>query len=387
MTILFCDLVHSTELAEGDPEMYRRIQGRFFDRMRGIVERHGGTVEKFVGDEVMAVFGVPVAHEDDALRAVRAAKEMFAGLSALSEELAASLGLRLQARIGINTGEVLVGDPSQGHGFVAGEPVILAKRLAQAADAGEVLIGKATYPLVKHAVVAGPLERIPVKGKQDHVGKHRVDDVDRDAPAVTRRMHAPIVGRDDELQRLQHAFDRAVEKSCCSLFTVLGPAGIGKSRLVTELLTRLDGRAVTSVGRCLSYGEGITFWPLADAIRGLGGKPSLREALSDDDERDTVLELLQDVTGAAQAGSSEQIFWAVRRAFEAFARRRPLVICFEDVHWAEPTMLDLIDYVVGWSRDAPILLVALGRPELVEHRPHWIAPQPSHDALALEPLS
>lgn len=387
VTILFCDLVHSTGLAEGDPEAYRRIQAGYFERMRPIVETHGGTVEKFVGDEVMAVFGVPVAHEDDALRAVRAAKEMLAGLAALNEELDASLGLRLQARIGINTGEVVAGDPAEGHAFVAGEPVILAKRLAQAAEADEILIGKATYPLVEHAVQAGPLERFSVKGKQGDVGKRRVEDVRGDAPAMARRLQAPIVGRDDELQLLQHAFERAVEESRCSLITVLGPAGIGKSRLVTELLSWVDGRAVTSVGRCLSYGEGITFWPLAEALRGLGGEPSLREALSDDDQRDTVLELLQGVTGASEAGSSEQMFWAVRRAFEAIARQRPLVVCFEDLHWAEPTMLDLIEYIVGWIRDAPILVVAVARPELIEDRPQWNAPHPSYEALTLGPLS
>ena len=205
-------------------------------------------------------------------------------------------------------------------------------------------------------------------------------------PQWHARLQAPIVGRDDELQLLRQAFERVVEESRCRLFAVLGPAGIGKSRLATELLSWVDGRAVTSVGRCLSYGEGITFWPLAEALRGLG-EPSLRDALSDNDQRDTVLELLDGVTGASEAVSSEQIFWAVRRAFEAIARRRPLVICFEDLHWAEPTMLDLIEYIVGWIRDAPILVVAIARPELVEDRPHWTTQQQSYEALTLGPLS
>jgi class 3 adenylate cyclase/tetratricopeptide (TPR) repeat protein len=387
VTILVCDLVHSTGLAAGDPEAYRRLQARYFDRMRRIVERHGGTVEKFVGDEVMAVFGVPVAHEDDALRSVRAAKEMLAGLAALSEELDPSLGLRLQARIGVNTGEVLAGDPAEGHAFVAGEPVIVAKRLEQAAEAGEILIGNATYPLVEHAVEVGPLEWISVKGKQDAVGKRRVDDVHPEAPAVVRRLHAPLVGRDEELKLLQYVFERTVAESCCRLFTVVGPAGIGKSRLATELLSWVDGRAVVAVGRCLSYGEGITFWPLAEALGELGGESALREAVAEDDARDTLVEVLRSVTGAAEARSSEETFWAVRRTFEALARRRPLVVCFEDVHWAEPMMLDLVEYVVGWSRDAPILVLALTRPELIEQRPHWIRPQPNYDALTLEPLS
>src|SRR5262245_8139617 len=260
VTILFCDLVHSTGLAEGDPEAYRRVQTRFFDRMRGIVEQHGGTVEKFIGDEVMAVFGVPAVHEDDALRAVRAEQEM--------QEALPELGL--QARIGINTGEVLAGDPAQGLGFVAGEPVIVAKRLEQGAGTGEIVIGKATYPLVKHAVTAGPLERISVKGKRDDVGRRRVDEVDRDAPIRARRLDIPLVGRTEELALLQQAFRRAVDQRSCRLFTVLGPAGIGKSRLAGELSSQLGTQATTAVGRCLPYGEGITFWPLGEILSALG---------------------------------------------------------------------------------------------------------------------
>ncbi len=260
VTILFCDLVHSTGLAEGDPEAYRRVQKGFFNRMREIVERHGGTVEKFIGDEVMAVFGVPKVHEDDALRAVRAAQQMQQALP--------ELGLR--ARIGINTGEVLAGDPEHGLGLVAGEPVIVAKRLEQGAQSGEIVIGKATYPLVKHAVSAGPLERIPVKGKEEAVGRRRVDDVDREAPSLARRLDLPLVGRRDELRLLEEAFERAVEEQGCRLFTVLGPPGIGKSRLVAELATSLGERATTAVGRCLPYGEGITFWPLGEILGELG---------------------------------------------------------------------------------------------------------------------
>jgi predicted ATPase/class 3 adenylate cyclase len=374
VTILFCDLVHSTGLAEGDPEAYRRIQARYFERMGSVIQRHGGTVEKFVGDEVMAVFGVPTVHEDDALRAARAAKGMLDELAALNEELAASLAVPLEVRIGINTGEVLAGNPAEGHAFVAGEPVIVAKRLEQAAEPGQILIGKATYPLVKHAVKAGPLERIPVKGKRDHVGKRRLDDVHHEAPGVARHLHVPIVGRDGELQLLRQAFERTVEERCCRLVTVIGPAGIGKSRLTTELLAGIRGNATVAVGRCLSYGEGITFWPLAEALRELGSEPAIREALDA-------------LTSGSATRSTEELFWSVRRAFEALARQGPLVLCFEDLHWAEPTMLDLVEYVVGWSRDAPILIVALARPEFIEQRPHWVAPHPSYDALTLQPLS
>ena len=374
VTVLFCDLVQSTGLAEGDPETYRRVQARYFERMKGAIERHGGTVEKFVGDEVMAVFGVPTVHEDDALRAARAAKEMLQELAALNEELAASLAVPLQARIGINTGEVLAGNPADGHAFVAGEPVIVGKRLEQAAEPGQILIGKATYPLIKHAVKAGPLERIPVKGKREDVGKRRLEDVHGRAPRVAGQLYVPIVGRDGELQLLRQAFERTVEDRCCRLVTVIGPAGIGKSRLMTELLAGIRGSATVAVGRCLSYGEGITFWPLAEALRELGSEPAVREALDA-------------LTSGSATRSTEELFWSVRRAFEELARQRPLVLCFEDLHWAEPTMLDLVEYVVGWSRDAPILIVALARPEFIEQRPHWVAPHPSYDALTLQPLS
>jgi class 3 adenylate cyclase/tetratricopeptide (TPR) repeat protein len=373
VTILFCDLVHSTGLAEGDPEAYRRVQSEFFERMRTIVERHGGTVEKFIGDEVMAVFGVPAVHEDDALRAVRAAQEMQDALPALG----------LQARIGINTGEVLVGDPDRGLGFVAGEAVIIAKRLEQGAATGEIIIGRATYPLVKHAVTAGPLERIPIKGKHEDVGRRRVDEVDRDAPSRARRLDIPLVGRTEDLALMHQAFERAVEERSCRLFTVLGPAGIGKSRLAGELAARVGSVATTAVGRCLPYGEGITFWPLAEILGSLG---DLTEGL--DGDAAMVRELLDGLVGASDAtASSEEAFWAVRRAFEASAQRRPLVVCLEDVHWAEPTLLDLVEYLVGWSRDAPILVVCLARPELVERRPALISPHPNRDAIALEPLS
>jgi len=373
VTILFCDLVHSTGLAEGDPEAYRRVQTKFFGRMRTIVEAHGGTVEKFIGDEVMAVFGVPVVHEDDALRAVRAAQEMQDALPELG----------LVARIGINTGEVVAGDPAHGLGLVAGEPVIVAKRLEQGAGPGEIVIGKATYPLVRHAVSAGPLERIPVKGKEQDVGRRRVDEVDREAPRLERRLDLPLVGRSDELELLQQAFARAVEERSCRLFTVLGPPGIGKSRLAGELGALLGERATTAVGRCLPYGEGITFWPLAEILGSLG---DLTEALGED--AGTVQQLLDGLTGASDtAASSEEAFWAVRRAFEACARLRPLIVCLEDLHWAEPTMLDLVEYLVGWSRNAPLLLVCLARPEIVERRPTLISPHPNSDALALEPLS
>ena len=363
VTILFCDLVHSTGLAEGDPEAYRRVQTRFFERMRAIVEAHGGTVEKFIGDEVMAVFGVPVVHEDDALRAVRAAQAMQHALPELG----------LEARIGINTGEVLAGDPEQGLGFVAGEAVIVAKRLEQGASAGEIIIGKATYPLVQHAVTAGPLERIAAQGK---AGGSRVAGASTRSTWRRRAARAASTSRSSGARTSSSCstrrFERAVRQRSCRLFTVLGPAGIGKSRLAGELATELEPRA---------HHRRRPLPPLRRRNHLLAADRDPRCARETSPShwartRLRCMRLLDGLTGASDAaGSSEEAFWAVRRALEACARQRPLVVCFEDLHWAEPTLLDLVEYLVGWSRNAPILVVCLARPELVERRPTLIAPR------------
>ncbi len=211
VTILFSDVVTSTELADRlDPESLRQVMSRYFDEMRAIVERHGGTVEKFIGDEVMAVFGVPVVHEDDALRALRAAAEMRHRLDELNDALETKWGVRLTARTGVNTGEVVAGDPSAGGTYVTGDPVVLAKRLEQAAAPGEILIGRATYPLIKNAIKASPLKPVSVKGKAQQVDPLRVDEVDVHAPGYTRRLDAALVGRRAELAGLREAFDEAV---------------------------------------------------------------------------------------------------------------------------------------------------------------------------------
>jgi class 3 adenylate cyclase/predicted ATPase len=389
VTVLFCDVVHSTALTEDvDPESLRRVMSRYFEVMRAAVERHGGTVEKFSGDEVMAVFGVPVVHEDDPVRAVRAAAEMHERLEELNEELERTWGIRLQIRIGINTGQVVAGDPSSGQTFVTGEPVVLAKRLEQAAAPGDILIGKATYPLVKDAVTVGPRERFPAKGKREQAERRRVDAVDRRAPGLARRLDIPMVGRTDELSLLRHAFDRAVAERGCRLFTILGAAGIGKSRLAAELITSVADRATSVTGRCLPYGEGITFWPLTEIVRDLGGEDGIRTALAVEDDGKLVVELIRGAVGAStEARTSDETFWAIRRLFETLARERPLIVCVEDIHWAEPTFLDLIEYVVGWSRDAPILVLCLARPDVVEERPTWVTPRANADTLSLDPLS
>jgi class 3 adenylate cyclase/tetratricopeptide (TPR) repeat protein len=353
VTILFADIVASTELGERlDPEALRDIVSRYFAEMATVLEAHGGTVEKFIGDEVMAVFGVPATHEDDALRAVRAATEMRAALTPLNEELERTWGARLESRIAINTGEVMAGDPSTGHGFVTGDPVNLAKRLQTAASPGEILIGDATHALVRHAVQTTATGPFAVKGKEAPVRGRLLDAVDATPEAFARRLDTPLVGRAAEVGRLVAVLERAVKTRRPQLVTILGPAGIGKSRLVRELLARVADEAHTLIGRCLPYGEGITFWPV-------------REILPD--------ETLE--------GTAEEIFRRTRAALEERARLRPLVVCFEDVHWGEPTFLDLVQYLAGWVRDSPVFLVCIARAELLEKRPDW--PTGSPDAWVL----
>jgi class 3 adenylate cyclase len=389
VTVLFCDVVDSTVMGEqADPETVRHAMSRYFDEMRRIVERHGGVVERFRGDEVMAVFGVPTVHEDDALRAVRAGMAMQRRLAVLNEELRATWGVTLHCRIGINTGEVVAGDPGTGATFVTGDAVNLAKRLEQTAAPGEILIGAATYPLVRDAVKVGPHERLSVKGKREPVSPFRVQDVDATAAGVTRRLDAPLVDREAELVLLDAAADAAVRESPCRLVTVLGPAGIGKSRLLTELLDRLEGRFRPLRGRCLPYGEAITFWPVRGIVGEAGGAEALAALLGGVEDGMRIAELIRTAVGqGAGAVGAEETFWAIRRFLEELARDRPLAVVVDDVHWASPTLLDLIEYLAGWMRDAPVLLLVLARSDLLELRPTWAAPRANATVLALEPLS
>jgi class 3 adenylate cyclase len=342
VTVLFCDVVDWTRLGSAlDPEALRERQTRYHGAARLVLERHGGTVEKFIGDAVMAVFGWPVVREDDALRAVRAASELRAGVSGF------------QVRVGINTGEVAAGE---GDAVVTGDAVNLAKRLEQAADAGTVLIGDGTRALVAGAVELAPVNPLQLKGKDEPVAAWRLVDIIGDAQLYARRLDVPFVGRVADLGRLAEELERS--RDGCRMVTVVGPAGIGKSRLAFEFVESVRGTATVLTGRCLPYGDGITFWPLAEALREAG-----RE------------EVLADVAG-------EELFWRVRRVFEELAVARPLVLVFEDIHWAEPTFLDLLEYLAGWS-DAPLLLVCLARPELYERRSDW----PREPTIALAPLA
>jgi class 3 adenylate cyclase/tetratricopeptide (TPR) repeat protein len=353
VTIVFADVTGSTRLAEQlDAEALRRVMERYFIEMRAVLERHGGTVEKFIGDAVMAAFGIPAAHEDDALRTVRAAVDMRVRLTELNEELLRERGVTLAVRMGINTGEVVVGDPAEGQFYASGDAVNVAARLEQAARPAEIILGEETYRLVRDAVEVEALTPLALKGKSDATPAYRLLELIEGAPALARRFDTPFVGRKDELAQLLRSFERAVAERTPVLVTVLGPPGIGKTRLVSELISQVEDRATVLQGRCLSYGEGITFWPLQEILRALPACP----AEAPDPER---------------AGSIEETFWAYRKLFEALAQEKPLVLVLEDIHWAEPTLLDLIEHVAEWTQDAPLTLFCVARPELLDDRPTW----------------
>jgi class 3 adenylate cyclase len=359
VTVVFSDIANFTPLGEGlDPEALRGVMERYFAVVRREVERHGGMVEKFIGDAAMAVFGIPAVHDDDALRAVRAAVDIRTALGDLNQQLEETHGVRLSIRTGVNTGEVIAADPSDRQTFATGAPVATAQRLEAAARRGEILLGDSTYRLVSNAVLVEPLEPLTLKGKAEPVTAWRLLGVIEGAPPFPRRLDTPMVGREAELASLHAELEAARAERRCRLATIVGPAGIGKSRLGNELFAAARPRATTLVGRCLAYGEGITFWPLGEIVREAGGEQAVRAALEGTPDAEVVVERVQGALGEPGSPTAgEETFWAVRKLFEALARPRPLVVCFEDIHWAEPTLLDLIEYLTGWIRDAPVLLV------------------------------
>jgi class 3 adenylate cyclase/tetratricopeptide (TPR) repeat protein len=371
VTVVFCDLVGSTALGErSDPEVLRDLMSRYHAELRTILERHGGTVEKFVGDAAMAVFGLPQVHEDDAIRAVRAAIEM--------RDAVARIGLRV--RIGVNTGEVVAGT---GETLVTGDAVNVAARLEQAAGPGEVLIGAATERLVRQRLHAEATEPLALKGKSEAVRAFRVLTLLDDVPAFTRAIAAPFVGRREELERLEAALERAVETRVPHLATIVGPPGIGKSRLARELIGRAQARVL--VGRCLSYGEGITYWPLQEMVSQIG---DVRAVLGEAPEGDLAALRIAGAIGDADTPCTpEEIAWGARKLFEAMAAADPLVVVFDDIHWAEPTFLDLIEYVTAFAQGVPLLVLCMARADLFDRRPTWTAPRPNVTVLTLEPLS
>jgi predicted ATPase/class 3 adenylate cyclase len=390
VTIVFSDLKGSTAMAEKlDSEAVREVMSRYFDEMRDALERHGGTVEKYIGDAIMAVFGLPRVHEDDALRAVRAADEMREKLAMLNEELEQRWGVSIGNRTGVNTGEVVAGDPTTGQRLVTGDTVNTAARLEQAAPTCEVLLGETTYRLVRHAVDVEPVEPLELKGKAERVPAYQLVSV-RQAESVERRQDSTLVGRDSEFALLLEELEATVRDSSCRLVTLIAQAGVGKSRLIEEFLRTTEARILR--GRCLPYGRGITFWPLVEIVRDLAG-------IREDDPRERARAKLTDVVGSgaedvvARVASAvgladgnfplEELFWGTRKLFEIHASEGPLVVVFDDIHWAETAFLDLIDHIATNATGVPLLLVCAARPDLREVRSDWS----DGTLIELEPLS
>jgi class 3 adenylate cyclase/tetratricopeptide (TPR) repeat protein len=393
VTVVFVDLKASTELADArDPEAVRELVSRYFDEMRAVLESHGGTVEKYIGDAVMAVFGLPTVHEDDALRAVRAALGMQSALESLNDELEQRWGVRLANRTGVNTGEVISGDASTGQRLAIGDAVNVAARLEQAAPPLGILLGESTYRLVRDAVVVEPVEPLELKGKPEPVPAYSLLALS-EQEEHTREDTAPLVGRERELASATVELGRAVAERSCRVVTVVAAAGLGKSRFTREFARIVEGEARVLFGRCLAYGRGITFWPLVEVVRDACG---IREEDTPDvalsrlatlEPDDEVRERIASAMGLSDLQVPvEEVFWAVRKLFEALARERPLVVVFEDVHWGETTFLDLIDRVAESVSDAPVLLLCAARPELDELRPP-LGGEAAAVHIELQPLS
>jgi class 3 adenylate cyclase/tetratricopeptide (TPR) repeat protein len=399
VTVLFCDVTGSTELGERqDPEQVRRVLSRYYEVSRDVLQRHGGTVEKFMGDAVMAVFGTPVLHEDDALRALRAAAELRDAIPVLNEDLEAVYGVRIAVRIGVNSGEVIAGDTIRGHSFAAGDAVNVAQRLESMADEGEILFGDATYRLARDAVRSEPLGPLTLRGKEEQVEAHRLLEVLPGVLSHTRRFDSPMVGRGRELQSLADTVERAIAERSCHLFTVLGDAGVGKSRLVREALSQIGDRGRVLVGTCLPYGEGITFWPALEVVKqgtGIvdGDSPAdalakIRATLGDEGSATLAAERVAALVGLEETGdTAEQGFWGFRTLIEALAREQPTVVVFDDVNWGERHFLDLIEHLAESVRDVPLVVVCMARPDLLELRPRWGGGKRNATSIFLEPLS
>src|SRR5215218_6426324 len=383
VTLVFCDVADSTPLGEQlDPEALRAVWSRYHETARTVLERHGGTIEKFVGDAVLGVFGIPVVHEDDALRAVRAAVELRGELAGLNDELERAFGIRIGVRTGVHTGEVYAGDPAQGDPFATGDAVVVAQRLEATAAAGEILAGDATIRLVRDAVTVEPVPALELKGKSEPVDAWRLLDVEPEAAGLARRLDSPLVGRGPELDALLAELEQVLADRSCRIVTIVGEPGVGKSRLAAELVSLAGEGALVLEGRCLPYGSGITYWPLVEIVRDL----DLDEILGADVAHGRILEAV----GRAESRSrSDEIYSAVRRLLEALAATQPVVVVLVDIQWAEPAFLDLVEYLAGWSRDAPILVCCLARPDLAELRPAWggvtiqLAPLPREHARTL----
>src|SRR4051794_40482795 len=399
VTVVFADMVGFTSLGERlDQESLRRVMDSFYGEMRAAIEGQGGTLAKLIGDAVLAVWGTPQVREDDALRAVRAAEAMRGALARLNGDLEVRWGVHVGMRTGVNTGEVVV-DPSRPADLLVGDTLNVAARLEQAAADGEVLVGADTFQLVRDEAILEPVEPLALKGKARPLPVWRLVDGTRADRRSAPRLQAPLIGREDELELLRTSFAGAVDSRAARMVTVIGSPGLGKTRLVSEFADSLAGEATVLLGRCEASGEGITFQPVAEVLRmaaGIGeedtpdaAREKLATVLADDEpQRDRVVDRTAALLGLAPVASTEETFWAVRRLLESLARRQPVVLVHDDIHWGQPTFLDLLEHLVAWVRDAPLLIVALARPELREVRPALAEPGDTvSDVLAIEPLA
>jgi class 3 adenylate cyclase/tetratricopeptide (TPR) repeat protein len=407
VSVLFVDLVDFTTHADrADPEDVKAMLRPYHTRLRTEIERFDGTVEKFIGDAVMAVFGAPVAHEDDAERAVHAALQAVSVVAELNE---AQPNLRLAVRAAVNTGEAVVdlaARPEQGEGIVAGDVVNTASRLQQAAPAGGVVVGEATYHATKHVFEYEPLEPVEVKGKA-HPVPIWLAKVARPRAANGRRA-TPFIGRDTDLALLSQTYARTVRERSIQLVTIVGEPGVGKTRLVTEfakLLAEQRDPVVWRQGRCLPYGEGITFWALGEIVKAEAGilesdgpaeaerklVAAVERVVEDVSEREWFASRLRALVGTSVADSAgadrDESFTAWRRFLEALALRAPLVLVIEDSHWADGALLDFLEHLADWSTEMPLFVVCTARPELFERRTAWGGGKRNSTTISLSPLT
>jgi class 3 adenylate cyclase len=373
VSVVFSDVAGSTALAEQlDPESLRTAMTRYFAVARRVHQRHGGVVEKFIGDAVMAVFGIPHLHEDDALRAVRAAGELRDAMAALNRDLERELGVTLPVRTGVNTGLVLAGDEQLGHAFVSGDTVNVAARLQQAGRPGEVLLGEATLRLVADAVRVQPGGPLVLRGRSAPVAAYRLLEVMPNGAGLSRQVDTPLVGRAGELAVLERALNQAIDRRSCELVTVLGDPGVGKSRLLRAFAERAGERAVLLHTCCPPYGQATTAQVLGELIA-----QATATAPSDG--------LAWPVDLTAVPADPSPVFRDVRQLLQALAALRPVVVVLDDLQWAEPALLDLVEYLHAFTHRAAVLLVVVTRRQLLHRRPWWTI-GPTATTLVVEPL-
>jgi class 3 adenylate cyclase/tetratricopeptide (TPR) repeat protein len=412
LTVLFADVVGSTELgSQTDPEVLRQQMTRYYERMKDVAETHGGVVEKFIGDAVMVVFGVPRIHDDDAERAVRCGLAMHEAMIDLNRELETELAVR----IGINSGEAVVQSGDDGQ-FIVGDAVNVAARLQQNAEAGEVVAGPLTEQLTRSAIEYERHAPVSAKGKTAPLRAFRAV---RTRTAVPRQfrgvpgLHAPLIGRDRELQFMTNTFSRVVEDRQAHLFTLLGAAGIGKSRLIQEGLRRIAEAFSPRVrqGRCLPYGTGITYWPFIEIVRddaGISLEDDRELAVGKLHQRLASLPIPADQVRAVErrlavvlgveaadtaipevpaAQVNAELAWAIRRHVEALAADQPVVLVVDDLQWAEPAILELLQHVTQRSTSVPVFWICVARPEFLEAHPQWAAGRTNTSLITLNPLN